>query len=486
MKIGRNAPCPCGSGKKYKHCCLNKSNVIPAIDLNYRRISKAYEDLEPKLEAYMDTHFDSESLEDAIYEFFCWPEHDDEYFTEEIMDSLQDLYRPWILYNWDCDQDPDKEGTQEGFNITIAEAYMKDNTHKISVKEKNLITGISRKPYSFWEVIAVKRGQHIDLKDIMTGKTITAQEHMGSEYVKPRDIVFARAVVVENIDMLVGMGRTIIPHGLKPGLIELREAIKENKGRITDKDLLEWDMDLRETYLDIDHYLHTPPKMQNTDGDPMELHKLVFEINDPATAFEKLASLCATESFVTIRKMAETDETGHLCKINFPWTQKGNKKNSLFDNTILGEIRIDHQKMTVQVNSAKRAKRIRKTIETRMGKDVKFKMDAIEDMNSIMAPGGKDFFDPGKIQAEQDELMQHPEVRQQLKEKILNYWDEWMDMKLPALGNKTPRKAVKTAEGREAVDALLYDMAAGKTPDLFFNELQQKGVQKVRKELGLD
>jgi hypothetical protein len=23
-KIGRNEPCPCGSGKKYKHCCLNK------------------------------------------------------------------------------------------------------------------------------------------------------------------------------------------------------------------------------------------------------------------------------------------------------------------------------------------------------------------------------------------------------------------------------------------------------------------------------
>jgi hypothetical protein len=22
MKIGRNAPCPCGSGKKYKKCCL--------------------------------------------------------------------------------------------------------------------------------------------------------------------------------------------------------------------------------------------------------------------------------------------------------------------------------------------------------------------------------------------------------------------------------------------------------------------------------
>ncbi len=23
-KLSRNAPCPCGSGKKYKHCCIRK------------------------------------------------------------------------------------------------------------------------------------------------------------------------------------------------------------------------------------------------------------------------------------------------------------------------------------------------------------------------------------------------------------------------------------------------------------------------------
>lgn len=31
VKIGRNAPCPCGSGKKYKQCCLNKPKT--AVDL---------------------------------------------------------------------------------------------------------------------------------------------------------------------------------------------------------------------------------------------------------------------------------------------------------------------------------------------------------------------------------------------------------------------------------------------------------------------
>ena len=33
-KTGRNDPCPCGSGKKYKHCCLDKdraAELAPAI-----------------------------------------------------------------------------------------------------------------------------------------------------------------------------------------------------------------------------------------------------------------------------------------------------------------------------------------------------------------------------------------------------------------------------------------------------------------------
>jgi hypothetical protein len=27
MKTGRNDPCPCGSGKKYKHCCYAKDTM---------------------------------------------------------------------------------------------------------------------------------------------------------------------------------------------------------------------------------------------------------------------------------------------------------------------------------------------------------------------------------------------------------------------------------------------------------------------------
>jgi methionyl aminopeptidase len=36
-KISRNAPCPCGSGKKYKRCCLNKPASTPASDRQYAK-----------------------------------------------------------------------------------------------------------------------------------------------------------------------------------------------------------------------------------------------------------------------------------------------------------------------------------------------------------------------------------------------------------------------------------------------------------------
>lgn len=30
-KIGRNDPCPCGSGKKYKKCCMGKGGIVERL-----------------------------------------------------------------------------------------------------------------------------------------------------------------------------------------------------------------------------------------------------------------------------------------------------------------------------------------------------------------------------------------------------------------------------------------------------------------------
>ena len=34
---GRNDPCPCGSGRKFKHCCLHKADADDQARVNVRR-----------------------------------------------------------------------------------------------------------------------------------------------------------------------------------------------------------------------------------------------------------------------------------------------------------------------------------------------------------------------------------------------------------------------------------------------------------------
>lgn len=41
LKIGRNDPCPCGSGKKYKNCCI-KNDSIPSVVFSYANFRHAY------------------------------------------------------------------------------------------------------------------------------------------------------------------------------------------------------------------------------------------------------------------------------------------------------------------------------------------------------------------------------------------------------------------------------------------------------------
>ncbi|MCU0574481.1 MAG: SEC-C domain-containing protein [Syntrophobacteraceae bacterium] len=46
MKIGRNAPCPCGSGKKYKKCCMDKPKTQPVQLLAERRWHWSLEEID--------------------------------------------------------------------------------------------------------------------------------------------------------------------------------------------------------------------------------------------------------------------------------------------------------------------------------------------------------------------------------------------------------------------------------------------------------
>ena len=52
--------------------------------------------------------------------------------------------------------------------------------------------------------------------------------------------------------------------------------------------------------------------------------------------------------------------------------------------------------------------------------------------------------------------MQRPEVRAQLEAFQRRHYESWPEVPLPALGGRTPLEAVKNADGREMVEALVH------------------------------
>ncbi|UTR13771.1 SEC-C domain-containing protein [Salipaludibacillus sp. LMS25] len=108
--IKRNAPCPCGSGKKYKKCCLLKVQTAPAFSHHDR---KAFNDLLPRIFDY-SKQFD-EALQ-PVYEkyvggFAILPEKDAKVFSQ--------LMFHWLLFSY-----PLLDG-----NKTVLASYIETYTH---------------------------------------------------------------------------------------------------------------------------------------------------------------------------------------------------------------------------------------------------------------------------------------------------------------------------------------------------------------------
>lgn len=55
MKIGRNNTCPCGSGKKYKKCCLKKrEKIFIGEDLFYKQIKPLYKNVKFDINRFLE------------------------------------------------------------------------------------------------------------------------------------------------------------------------------------------------------------------------------------------------------------------------------------------------------------------------------------------------------------------------------------------------------------------------------------------------
>lgn len=472
-RAGRNDPCPCGSGRKYKQCCLRQQDAEQAV---YASIRQAESRLVGMLFDFALNRWGERWFSEGAFTFYLG-EHPPEALPDEPDFDL--VFLPWLVFHFAPNpRESDAPAGRAG--RSVAEYYLDHHASDLSPVEASLLRAAVARAYSFYQVVGTSPGRSIDLRDVFTGQTVSILDRAGSTSVEPGVLVYALVVTVDGVSLQVGMAPEQIPPDWHTSLLDFRNRFLKKRALTPDEVARHAD-DIRRFYLYMaDRLRHPrPPTLLNTDGEAVVPTTLDFELRCPVEhAFDRLKTMAIGHDPDDLLGDAGRSEDGALRKIDLPWLKKGNRKHKDWENTILGNVTIEPGRLTVFVNSKSRADRCRRDVARRLGADVVFEGSRTEPIEKAWEAAGR----AAEAQHADPPAPESPEIREALREMQERHWEAWLDERVPALGNKTPRQAATTALGREKLEALLgsFEWRNQQVP-----EHQRVDVPSLRRKLGL-
>ncbi|MFQ5522881.1 MAG: SEC-C metal-binding domain-containing protein [Acidimicrobiia bacterium] len=239
-RVGRNDPCPCGSGRKFKVCHLNRPEVSPKKRVGW---------MLRKVANYMRFH---------------WRHH--RYTELAVVAAVANLGE-----RFDGDGVLEMAEDQFIFDLEMFEGggvadFLAERWEMIPADERDVYELWAQATLALWEVISVGDGS-IELRDTLTGDTVEVSDRSAASAFQAGDYLLARP--------LLGFGSAWFPAVVIPVDLHHRESLLE---LFSDQ----WDA------WDVAHWYGStlrPPTFQNYDSEPLVMCEASME---PAGSWEEL------------------------------------------------------------------------------------------------------------------------------------------------------------------------------------------------------
>lgn len=421
MTTGRNDPCPCGSGQKYKKCCLSSTYVQKGKEDSIR------ERLVQELLKFFNKKY-GDSLDDAYPEF--WEDFNpDEQLDENTLPLADINFREWIVHDYLIDEENEK---------TLIDIYMERN-RKLSSDEHRVLAMMKNSIISLYEVQEVFPEKGLLLKDLLLGGEYDVREKAATESLNKWDIFATRLLYIDGAYIMSG---SVYPYHIKRKEEIREDLLAEYEDYRLDYPEAALDDFLKENSWLFNFYwydiIQNPPPLNlaTTTGEPFLVSKAIFEIKDKKAVMSGLEKI----------KGFEQD------KDDFVWLDKRNKEGSA---TVLGNIDVKGSKLILSCNSKKRLEKGKKLILKNIPDALSHKIDTFQDPMEAM----KSLKDrPPEKHKNEIPL----EIQQQMYTQFMQkHYEKWLNDKIPALDGRTPVQSVKTEEGRRRVIELLKSFENG-------------------------
>lgn len=526
ISLGRNEPCICGSGKKYKKCCLglqneasNSSKFNPTmLDLEWQKIRRTEGTLvDDVLMPYVRQHIKMPFIMDFVFDEFTV---DLKMPNETVKAALMDcIFLPWFLFSWVPYSNFDL--TKRGRVAPIAIQYLRENQHYLSDYQVNFINTACLAHYSYYRVLAIEPGKSLTLKDMLLDKEVTIKEYNATKTVNLGEIIFTKVIEIDGQSIAFGMMPYVMPAEYGTEIIHVKHYIleQENRTKLSVKLLRDyWDEALREFFFKWLLSRFTPPTLYNTDGDEILFHTLELQLAMlPEETFDLLFHLTLDDEEAKQHYIddAKKNKQGEIVELHFSWSKKNKKCNAVMDNTIIANIKLklnDNRKlrsvnntsdesnssedgavtlMTIETNSSKRAKLATKTMRKLFGDKIisltttsKSVEEEVEFQRLQRERSEKDDYENQEKDTHINEFKNTEEMHDILHKMGQEHWKRWLDESIPALGGLTPNEAAKNDKGRELLEELLLSFEA-RANNLESENIFKPDVDELRRKLGL-
>ncbi len=451
---GRNDPCWCNSGKKYKKCHLESDEQENRRPFSEGRPVQAgpdeFADLRRRIGEFLGKALRQGEMKAAVAEFFADSFLGD---SEEIEAADAKMaVTEWMIHDW----------ISPRLGRTVLEQFLIERGARLTVREREIAAAWTRSFVSLYEIQGLKPGAGAELKEVFSGETFFVHDVNLSRRAARWDALLVRLVPGERGIELATMAQ-MVPRAHLTMLREWMEDDRDEQGLAWPEYLkANWPRIRRKTFEIGDDWLDEL-RLTNNSGEELLFSKAVYEVPDEAKVIEAL------------RRSAELTEDSHEDepRKNFVWLND--------QQTVLGRIRIADGELIFECNSRQRHERGERLIADLAGADVHHLRDEFttqKEMKRRAKESPRESEDAGA------------EVPVEMRNEILakfgeEHYVKWLDTSVPALGGKTPRQAARTAKGRRQLEEVL------KSFENMEDWKRQRGepfieTARVRADLGLD
>jgi hypothetical protein len=422
-KVGRNEPCPCGSGRKFKKCCQER---LAATHFTQADRAQAL----TKLDRFVAEELGPE--DDAAYEEFWGPLVDRAGELDDHASEQSDaIFDSW--FSFDCQLLEGRPAVDPFLELQ----------GDLPAGQRAFLEMLRETSMRLYEVMDAVPGVSLTLRDVLESDRVTVHERLGSRSLSRFEWLVAR---------VAPRGASGEPE-IETGLMQIPELLRESvRSQLAAyrEDFLREDAraDIRDFYKEMVPFFHGAwagaildpivPALRNTDGEESVITRVTFDVTDAAALSTAL------------------DTSAELTREDSRWGWSG--KNQRGEMTSLGQLELASGALVLEANSVERGERGRRLVEALAGGAVRHRSTTHEDLaNKVRDRLRRRERDEGPAEGGAGEL-----PREVVEELAQNYYGRhyraWLDEPVPALDDRTPRAAAKDAALRPRLVELLHGL----------------------------